>query len=190
MSMSVMGQDAQLQQAFKSSYEKEKEGDLTSAISTLMSLYDESSYELNIRLGWLHYSAGQFTESLAYYSKAMALMPASIEARLGYVYPAAALGNWEQVKRQYEKILSIDPKNTVAHYRLGMIHYGREEFDKAMNHFQMGSNLYPFDYDFNLMLAWTHLRMGKVREAKVLFNKVLLIAPDDASALEGLAQIK
>jgi tetratricopeptide (TPR) repeat protein len=127
---------------------------------------------------------------MAYYTKAIELMPASVEAKFGFVYPAAAVGNWDQVKSQYESILRVDPKNSQGHYRLGLIHYGREEYDKALQHFQVGFNLYPFDYDFNLMMAWTSLKMGKMREAKVLFNKVLLLSPDDESAVEGLSLIK
>lgn len=190
ISASVFGQSSELQTAFKTSYTKEAESDFTGAIKDLKAVYSETSYELNLRLGWLHYSAGLFTEAMAYYKKAIELMPASVEAKFGYVYPAAAVGNWDQVKTQYENILRIDAKNSQAHYRLGLIFYGREEFDKALQHFQVGFNLYPFDYDFNLMMAWTSLKMGKMREAKVLFNKVLLLSPDDESAIEGLSLIK
>jgi tetratricopeptide (TPR) repeat protein len=182
--------DVALQAAFKSSYANETKSDFTAAIKDLKAVYSETSYEVNLRLGWLSYSAGLFTESMAYYKKAIDLMPASVEAKFGFVYPAAAVGNWDQVKTQYENILKIDSKNTQAHYRLGLIYYGREEFDKALQHFQVGFNLYPFDYDFNLMMAWTSLKMGKLREAKVLFNKVLLLSPDDESAKEGLGLIK
>jgi len=191
LSFSVSAQSASDQQkAFKTSYEHEIKGDYTGAIKDLKSVYSETSYELNLRLGWLHYAAGLFTESMAYYTKSINLMPASVEAKFGYVYPAAALGNWDQVKNQYEGILRIDPKNSQAHYRLGLIYYGREEFDSALQQFQVGANLYPFDYDYNLMLAWTSLKMGKMREAKILFNKVLMISPGDESAVEGMLLIK
>lgn len=186
----VSAQSSVLQIAFKDSYAKEAESDFTGALKDLKSVYSETSYELNLRLGWLSYSAGLFTESMAYYEKAIDLMPASVEAKYGYVYPAAAVGNWDQVEKQYNDILRIDSKNSQAHYRLGLIYYGREEFDKALQHFQVGFNLYPFDYDFNLMTAWTNLKMGKMREAKVLFNKVFLLSPDDESAIEGLSLIK
>jgi len=190
ISASVFSQSTDLQKAFKSSYAKETNSDFTGAIKDLKAVYSKTSYELNLRLGWLHYSAGLFTESMAFYTKAIDLMPASVEAKFGYVYSAASVGNWDQVKTQYENILRIDAKNSQAHYRLGLIFYGREEFDKALQHFQVGFNLYPFDYDFNLMMAWTSLKMGKTREAKVLFNKVLLLSPDDESAIEGLSLIK
>ena len=40
------------------------------------------------------------------------------------------------------------------------------------------------------MLALTNLKLGKTREAKVLFNKALLYSPGDTSAKEGLSLIK
>lgn len=189
--VSTMAQTNQeLQKAFESSYTKENDSDFSGAIKDLKAVYTEDSYELNLRLGWLNYSAGLFTESMSYYKKCIDMKPASVEAKFGYVYPAAAVGNWDQVKKQYEDILRVDAKNSQAHYRLGLIYYGREEIDKALQHFQVGLNLYPFDYDFNLMMAWTSLKMGKMREAKVLFNKLLLLSPGDESALEGLSLIK
>jgi hypothetical protein len=51
-------------------------------------------------------------------------------------------------------------------------------------------NLYPFDYDGTIMFAWTNLKILKLREAKLLFQKALLIKPGDSSALEGLASIQ
>lgn len=75
-------------------------------------------------------------------------------------------------------------------YRLGMVHYNRKEWLQAIRHFQKVVDLYPFDYDGLLMLAWTNLQLGKTREAKVLFNKVLLYSPGDKSALEGLELLR
>ena len=51
-------------------------------------------------------------------------------------------------------------------------------------------NLYPFDYDSLLLYARTNYQLGKLREAQVMFNKVLLNKPKDVSALEGLSLIK
>lgn len=172
--------------AFEASYKAEKNKDLPGAIKAIKGAYDANSYEQNLRLGWLYYSSASHTESMTHYQKAIALMPAAVEPRFGYIYPAAAVGNWEAVRQQYEEILKLDPKNSYANYRIGMIYYSREEYKKAFDYFQVGANLYPFDYDYTLMLAWSNYRLGRVREAKVLFNKVLIINPGDASANEGL----
>ena len=191
MIFSLQAQDYKtIQDAFEKSYLYEYSGDYTKAIDGLKSVYSEESYEINLRLGWLTYMAGFFTESTAYYQKAIELKPLSIESKLGYVYPASALGNWEQVKKQYNDILKIDAQNTLANYRLGSIYYGAEDYTTALKYFEKLVNLYPFDYDGLLMYAWTNLKLGKFREAEVLFNKVLMNNPNDESALQGLGLIK
>jgi len=179
-----------LQEAFSASYSLETAGKYQEAVNVIKKLYDESSYEINLRLGWLNYLAGQFTEAIADYNIAIQLMPLSIEARLGYVYPASAMGNWDQVMAKYLEILKLDGSHYTANYRLGAIHYSRKEYEAANKYFEKLVNLYPFDYDALHMYAWTSYRLGKLREAKVLFNKVLLNRPGDASALEGLGLIK
>ncbi|OFX77529.1 MAG: hypothetical protein A2X12_10810 [Bacteroidetes bacterium GWE2_29_8] len=179
-----------LSNSFKNSYAFEKKGEYNNAIEAIKKNYDEKSYEINLRLGWLYYMSGLFTESSSYYNKSIMLKAYSIEAKLGLVLPASALGNWEIVKKQYNDILKIDPNNTTANYRLGNIYYGNKDYQNALKHFEKVANLYPFDYDATLMLAWTSFKLGKTKEAAVLFNKVLIIQPDDASANEGLKSIK
>jgi tetratricopeptide (TPR) repeat protein len=187
----VSAQDFEpIRKAFSSSYDLENNGDYAAAIKILKEVYAEDSYEINLRLGWLNYSNGNFTESSAYYKRAIDLSPYAIEARFGYVYPLSALGNWGVVQQQYKKILEIDPNNTLANYRMGMIYYSGEDFASALKYFEKVVNLYPFDYDGTIMYAWTHFKLGKLREAELLFQKALLIRPDDESAREGLNYIR
>ena len=179
-----------LEAAFSKSYQHEKAGDFSAAADVLKKVFDESSYELNLRLGWLNYNAGLFDESVIFYSNAQKLKPYSEEARFGLILPKAALGRWNEVIELYNKILEISPNNSVALYRLGLIYYGRKDYNKAQPLFKKVVDLYPFGYDGLLMLGWTSYFLGNYPQAKVLFNKVLLYSPGDASAKEGLQLIK
>lgn len=181
---------AALQEAFSKSYAYEQKGNYSEAVNSLKSVYQEDSYESNLRLGWLNYLGGSFTESSAFYQKAMKLKPYSIESKLGYVYPLSALGKWDIIITQYTEILTIDPQNTLVNYRMGSIYYNRKDYVKAEKYLEKVVNLYPFDYDSMILFAWTNYQLGKLREAQALFNKVLLIKPKDSSALEGLSLIK
>lgn len=178
------------QEIFKKSYTLETNGDYSDAIAEIKAIYDEDSYEINLRLGWLTYLSGNFTESLPYYRKCVQLKPLSIEARLGIVLPLSSVGNWSEVESHYRQILETDPANSLVNYRMGLLHYGREDFQNASKYFELVVNHYPFDYDGVIMLAWTNFKLGKFREAQVLFNKALLIHPDDESAQEGLSLVK
>ncbi|MBJ7429503.1 MAG: tetratricopeptide repeat protein [Bacteroidia bacterium] len=183
-------QDDKVKTAFATSLGYENKTNYSLAISKLMEIYSPTSYEINLRLGWLHYCAGTQVDSKKYYKIAMELMPFSVEAKFGYIYPASILGEWDDVANQYNAILKIDPNNSYALYALGMVYYNGKLYEKAYKCFSLLVNLYPFTYDGLHMLAWTNYRLSKPKEAKQLFNRVLLLAPNDASSLEGLALIK
>jgi tetratricopeptide (TPR) repeat protein len=183
-------QQEKLSNAFSQSYAFEASGEYVKATEALKAVYDANSYEINLRLGWLTYSTGSFTDSRAYYTKAVSLMPNSIEAKLGLVLPLAAAGKWDDVIVQYKNILEIDPKNSLVNYRMGSIYYSREDYNSALKYLETGITLYPFDYDFLVLLAWTNYKLGKKEQAKVLFQKALLNKPTDKSAKEGLELVK
>ena len=192
ITLSLQGQAnfKSIEDAFESSYLLQDKANYSGAIAAMKTVYDENSYEINVRLGWLNYLGGFFTESAAYYQKAIKLKPYAIEPKLGFANPAAALGNWDQVIAQYNDILKIDPQNTTANYRLGSIYYGKLDYAGAEKYLEKVINLDPFDYDSNILYAWTNLKLGKNREAQVLFHKVLMMRPNDPSALEGMGLIK
>lgn len=177
-------------EAFSDSYALEKEGEYKKAAETLKKVYNDDSYEMNLRLGWLYYNAGLFDQSGAHYQKAANIHPYATEPKLGLVYPKAAQGKWAEVENIYKKILENDPLNSVANYRVGLLYYGQKKYEKAMKHFQKVINLYPFDYDTLLMCGWTAYFMGKKREAKVYFNKCLMYDPDSESAKQGLEMLE
>jgi len=176
--------------AFQESYTYEKDGDYKKAIETLKAVYNENSFPINLRLGWLSYMGGFFTESIAYYQRSINLKPLALDAKFGYIYPTSAMGQWDQVKTKYREILEIDPQNTTANYRMGSIFYGNGEYEKALKYFEKVVNLYPFDYDVLVMYAWTQFQLGKFREAEVLFNQALMNQPEGQSALEGLEALE
>jgi tetratricopeptide (TPR) repeat protein len=179
-----------LEDAFSRSYVFEKNSDFSASMDALKKVFDNSSYEINLRLGWLNYNAGLFDESVIFYAKALELRPYSEEARFGLILPKAAQGKWNEVIEIYNKILEINPNNTVALYRLGLVYYGRKDYSQANTLFKKVVDLYPFGYDGLLMLGWTSYFLGNYNQAKVLFNKVRLYNPNDESATEGLKLIK
>jgi tetratricopeptide (TPR) repeat protein len=178
-----------IRQAFRASYVMQADSNYIGGISELEKVYEEGSYEINVRMGWLYYLSGSYPEAASCYEKCIRLKPLSIEARLGYALTVSAMGNWTLAEERYEEILEIDPENSWVNYRMGLIHYNREDYQQAFWYFENVVNHYPFDYDSVIMLAWTAYQLGKQREAKVLFQKALLMKPDDNSAKEGLGLV-
>lgn len=178
----------EMQKAFKESYTAEYKGDYAGAIAALQKGYKADSYESNLRMGWLHYKTKKFTSSMEYYQKAIDQKPYSVEARMGFIKPAADNKNYDKVNDKYEEILKIDPYNSTANYWVGVNYYTIKKYDVAAKYFELLVNMYPFDYDANHMLGWTYLSLGKTADAKVLFTKALLNRPADTSATDGLSK--
>jgi tetratricopeptide (TPR) repeat protein len=177
---------AQSQKAFAASYTAEYAGNIAKAIEEIKGVHQSSSYETNIRLGWLYYSAQSYSESAKYYKAACDLMKMSIESRLGYVLPLSALGKWDEVITVYKEIIAIEKYNSTANYRLALIYYNRKDYNTAKSYIDNALNVYPFDYDTVILAAWTYQMVGKREAARSLFEKALLLRPNDASAMEGL----
>jgi len=186
----VNGQEKTLMNAFSQSYDYEAIQKYDAAISSLNAVYNPSSYEINIRLGWLNYLANKQKESVTFYQKAIPLMQAAIEPLLAIINPLTKLENWNEIEKTYHSILKIDSKNTTANYSLGMIYYYRKDYLNAKKYFDVDLNLYPFNFNYMLMSAWTNYFLGNKNEAITLFNKTLLYSPNNKSALEGLSLIK
>ena len=181
---------SQLQDALSASYKYEYKTDYAKAIEELKKVYVADNYYLNLRLGWLNYWAGKYNESVTYYQQAIKLMPNSVEAKLGLTYPTSAMGNTEKLKTIYNEVLALDDKNTTANYNLGFVFYNKKDYDSALKYFEKVVNSFPFDYNSMIMYGWTKYKLGKLQEAKTIFNKILLINPYDTSAIEGLGFIK
>lgn len=191
LSMQSFAQDSKaLQTAFSKSYAYEAKYQYDEAIKVIREQYNEKNYPTQLRLGWLNYLNKNYTASINYYQKASALMPAAAEPLWGMVSPQAALEKWGDVEKTYLAIVKLEPKSATAHYKLGMIYYYRKNYSSAKKYFDISLNLYPMDYDSLLMSAWTNYFLGNTNEAKILFNRVLLIYQSDSSALEGLSLIK
>lgn len=188
---SSYGQNAStVQAAFSKSYVSEQAGNFTGAINDLKAVYNAKDYIINIRMGWLYYNAKQYTESINFYEKAIALKPYAIEARFGCVKPLSAIESWEKVKEHYLQILKIDPQNVTANYWLGVIFYNKKDYLSAGKLFEKVVNLYPLDYDSIIMLGWTKLNQSKQAEARSLFLQALILRPNDSSANSGLKLVK
>lgn len=171
--------------AFASSYAAEAKGEYADAIADLKKGY-AGTYEQNLRLGWLYFLAKNYPVAEAYYQKAVEQRPYALEPKFGLVKPLNALGKVDRMLTVYQAILKIDPQNTQANYWVGIIYLNRKDYAQSARYFEKVVNLYPFDYDSNLSLAWAYLNLGKKTEARVLYQKALLIRPGDATATAGL----
>jgi tetratricopeptide (TPR) repeat protein len=188
--LTLSAQTKEITSAFALSYDYEAVQKYDAAIKSITPVYNASSYEMNLRLGWLHYLSAKHKDAVAYYQKAIQLMPAATEPHWAIINPLTKLESWTEIEKTYLAILKLDTKNGSANYNLAMIYYYRKDYLNTKKYLDVALNLTPFNYNNMLMSAWTNYFLGNKNEAKALFNKVLLYSPNDKSALEGLGLIK
>lgn len=190
LSIKAQGQDATaIITAFSKSYELEYAQKYNEAIAPIQKIYAADSYEINLRLGWLTYESGDYQKSISFYKKAIELKPKSVEAMLGLVYPVSSMGNWDEVITIYEKILKVDPSNYTVNYRMSLIWYNRKKNNNALMYSKILAELFPFDYENNLLLGKINIGLGNILEAKICLNKALLynpLAQEPTELLKGL----
>lgn len=180
-------------EAFHESLKQENAREYRKSIQTLEAIYKDSpdDYLLNLRLGWLHYNAGNTLESQKYYAQAFTLSNnKSVEALLGQTLPLAALGDWDAVAAAYHSILKLDPMNYTANLRLGQILLNKGSYGDAKSYLERVHASYPGSYEPNLSLGWTYYYLGERQKASSLLTNALMLSPGDTLALQGLNLLK
>lgn len=180
---STNAQNSDLLSAFEKSYLHEKNQDYAKAIASLTSIYNknQTNFETNLRLGWLHYLLGNLKESNSYYAKAIELKPMALEAIYGNILPLLAQGKYSNVEALANKAISIAPNDSRAEYYMGVASYYQKDYLKSERFLEKAINQYPFDLDLNLMLGWTKFALGKKNEAKALFQVAQRHSPNSAA---------
>ncbi|MDP3352914.1 MAG: tetratricopeptide repeat protein [Flavobacteriaceae bacterium] len=184
-------QNGELLSVFEKSYTLEYNLEYGKAIASFESVYSkyQSNFETNLRLGWLHYLAGNFKDADKYYSKAVELKPLALEAIYGNILPLLAQGKYNEVLILSNKALSIAPNDSRAEYYIGVVSYYQKDYTKSERFLEKAINKYPFDVDINLMLGWTKFALGKKNEAKVLFQVAQRHSPNSVAVKTALDAI-
>jgi hypothetical protein len=94
-------------------------GEAAALLEPLVEAYPQD-FALFLRLGWLHFSAAEYLEALPHYETAAALVPDSVEARLGIAWTQVRLGRCGKARPHFLKAQSLAPKSASAQEGLAL----------------------------------------------------------------------
>jgi serine/threonine protein kinase/Flp pilus assembly protein TadD len=119
---------------------------------------------------WTPYKRFPHEQAIQSYRRAIELNPNFAEAhhQLGFIY--VHIGLLDKGQLEIEKALSIDPGNTLARYRLGVIDMCRAKYAQAFEIF----NSTPLEQNPELLTFYTStalLRLGRDEEAAALIER-------------------
>lgn len=169
-------------EAFRASYASEKSQEYEEAIKAILPLKDNPSlrYAANVRLGWLYYLNANYASSRNAYQQALKASPASIEAKLGYMLPVLAQGNFDEAEATAKQIIEVDRNNYYANLRMAYALRMQRKFVEAEKiDMQM---LQYFPTDVTLLTELALAKVGQNRPARKIFNDILTLDPDNATA--------
>jgi tetratricopeptide (TPR) repeat protein/predicted Ser/Thr protein kinase len=119
---------------------------------------------------WTPYKRFPHEQAIQSYRRAIELNPNFAEAhhQLGFIY--VHIGLLDKGQLEIEKALSIDPGNTLARYRLGVVDMCRAKYAEAFEIF----NSTPLEQNPELLAFYTStalLRLGRDEEAAALVER-------------------
>ncbi len=127
---------------------------------------------------WTPYKRFPHEQAIQSYKRALELNPNLDEAhhQLGFVY--LHIGLLDKGQREIEKALAINPGNTLARYRLGVINMCRARYEEAFQIF----NSTPLETNPSLLAFYTSnalFRLGRNDEAGALIEQFFKKYPKD-----------
>jgi serine/threonine protein kinase len=131
---------------------------------------------------WTPYKRFPHEQAVQSYKRAIELNPNLDEAhhQLGFVYLHIGLldKGWQEI----QKALAINPGNTLARYRLGVIDMCRGKYEEAFQIF----NSTPLEQSPSLLASYTStalFRLGRNQEASVIIEQFFKDYPKDEGGL-------
>lgn len=176
------------QQLWVNSFDAEKGGRYDKAREYMETIVREGGdfYFANLRLGWLHYVAGDYAAGVASYRKAAGLAPGAIPPLIGLISCYASQGNNADAVKAAKALLEIDPLNYTGNKSLGDQLYAAGDYAGAGAYYEKLCGLYPEDLTIANALAWSCLNRGMTQEAARIFNNILTVNPNMAVSRQGL----
>jgi len=178
--------ESALSTALKSSYEAEAQQDYKASIKALVVHEAAGSYIAQLRLGWLGYCSGDWSESISHYKQAVQLAPFAVEPLLGQMISQQAAGSNDDAIRTAQAVLRLDPANYTAISRTAWMLYLKRDFKQAASAYRKLVSLYPTDTEMLLGLGFSLKSAGEKNASVPYFRTVLLLSPNNARALAGL----
>jgi serine/threonine protein kinase/Flp pilus assembly protein TadD len=131
---------------------------------------------------WTPYKRFPHEQAVQSYKRAIELNPNLDEAhhQLGFVY--AHIGLLDKGWQEIQKALALNPGNTLARYRLGVIDMCRGKYEEAFEIF----NSTPLENNPSLLAFYTStalFRLGRNEEASAIIEQFLKDHPKDEGGL-------
>jgi len=139
------------------------------------------------KMGLLFYKSAEYTDSLKAYKKAIEVDDRNHKyyTNLGVLYNA--LGDYKLSKQMFLHAKSLKPNHKIILLNLAFVYTKLENFDEAIELYNILIQQYPLDYQFYYELGKVYYLINNYELAKTFFKKALTIDESSEEARKCLA---
>ena len=135
-----------------------------------------------LRLGVIQRQLGQNDSALASFEQAGNANPSSAEAFLNRAMLLEVLGKKKEARDTYNKVLGIEPENTVALNNLAFLSADSgDDLDQAMTLAERAKKHVPNDPNISDTLGYVYMKKNLNAEAVRIFRQVVETSPKNAT---------
>jgi tetratricopeptide (TPR) repeat protein len=177
--------EAWIKEAYQRSITNEKiedYGGAIKALSRVVATYPKG-YTVNLRLGWLYYLNGRYSNSIDHYQTAQMVQPDTFEPLLGILLPLIAQTDYLRAEQVANQLLQADPGNYYGNLRLIEILLHTGKLEQALANCIRMRGHYPSDIRFLEQHAAILQAQGKVAQATEIHHILQTLDPDNTSSI-------
>lgn len=174
-----------MQDAIQTAYNKFNIGDFESAMALCLDILAEIPDQpkaLSL-LGLIHHQKGELIKAAGYLKRVIAGAPFDPLTSYNYGVILSQLDHTQEALAVFNEVLSRHRAFPEAHFMLGNIYYGQQQYAQAADHYQQATGLNPQYHDawFNLGIA--HKQLLQYDLAAGAFRQALNALPDHVPSL-------
>ncbi|GHU80992.1 hypothetical protein FACS1894191_7380 [Clostridia bacterium] len=135
-------------------------------------------------------ATGDYEKAKEQYEKLTELTPSDPTVYNNLGNTLRDLGDYEKAKENYQKSIDLNPKQINPYINLASLQeYQLNNPKEALETYKKSLLAIPEDQTLTLQLALTHEKLGNLKEARELFEKLLEKTPDNISAQKAIERL-
>jgi len=173
--------------AWRQSVAAEQAGDFKQARDLILQYRNSGGdpYLSSLRAGWLSVQLKDYGKAETYYEAAAQASPSAVTPLQGLILCYEASGMQNRALAAVDRLGRMSAEDRHVLFTEGRVYYNNMRWRDAERAFREAFDQAPEDANAVSGLAWTLLRASQKRDAAILFERLLMLAPQFPYAQDG-----
>lgn len=143
-----------------------------------------------VLLGLEYATQKEWQKALEYYQQAIKINDKYLSAYQDMSFVNIQQHNWNEAKKNLEKLLTLDPDDPFAHSTIAQVYYVLKDYKSAIKHIKIAIDNQPPQANLLFNMGMMYKENNQIQKAIKAFEKGLELEPYDRRARDVLQQLK